>query len=222
MYAVRTISGEEYCVNSLIGLVDALFRVINDDRKKKRLRCWTYSDRRCTPGFEGFVKVFDERVRELAKNDKLKKKLKEGETDEGLTKAEYESLVASLDRLKPAELQRRVFLHCGAWFSWRGGHYYRLLSEVTGPHVDAEGNHYFEFQVELGGENTKNWNLTVRLIKHNKLPQSSRIYEKYSKTAYDDLSLYMSKQHPDPKVNQHFYTTPKRKANGLPSDPQGE
>lgn len=57
MYAARTLSGDEYCVKSLIGLVDALFRVVNEDRSKKRLACWVYSTRKCTPGFEGFVKV---------------------------------------------------------------------------------------------------------------------------------------------------------------------
>ena len=85
------------------------------------------------------IKVFDERIAELVTNNKLEKTLAEGETKEGVSKEEYDKLVASLNRLKPAELQKRVFLHCGAWFSWRGGHYYRLLSEVTGPHCDAEG-----------------------------------------------------------------------------------
>lgn len=83
--------------------------------------------------------MFDERVAELTACHKLKKTLKEGETDEGITKEEYSQIICALNHRKPVELQYRVFVHCGAWFSWRGGHYYRFLSEVTGPHCDNEG-----------------------------------------------------------------------------------
>ena len=82
------------------------------------------------------------------------------------------------------------------------------------------GNSYFEFKVKLGGENTKNWKVTVRLIKQNKLPHSSRIYEKYSKTAYDDLFLSMSKQ-PISDPDRHFYTKGLIKRDGFPSNPEG-
>jgi hypothetical protein len=87
------------------------------------------------------------------------KALKEGETTDGISPEEHEKLMQVLDPqsyvltlmmliFRPEELQLRVFLHCGSWFSWRGGdgHYQRLLREVTGPSTAKTGKQYFEYQ----------------------------------------------------------------------------
>ena len=230
---VRKQNGTHYCVQSLIGKVDAIFRVINESRIEQGLTPYVYYGKTRTPGFHSFVKVFDQEIAKLTKIG-LKSKvlpgsshflypLLENETKDCITVEERNKILAQLDPKIPAELQLRVFLAAGTWFSWRGrkGHYCRETHEISGPFFEKD-DEYYSFNLDVSLDGNKNHEPTVKAAKAHQEPGTQYLYKSADPVAFQDLHLYLEKM---PRGNHFFYLRPhvhtRGNNKGLPVHPNG-